>query len=354
VRLALALAAAASALTGAAFGSVGRTAGLHDARHCEIIEVKGVPPHATATVWNTIKLNRCPAAKWKSLNATALAKALGDSFVVLNGPRHFLMDSVTASTGGVRSFHGLRARKVATIRIRSVAELAQTPYTDRTINRRNTWRWQRGRSVYELVAPGGDVYVMQSYAQIRDPRLTIRQLRSLGRRLDLPPGWRYRTRRLRRPLVLAAAGRATILQDDLLNTYQLAKTVRGHGKRRRHRVRLTGSTHTVPPATPGTVEDHGHVSGTPFGRGSITLVGTLAGGRLNGSFRLVYPRGSVTGTVAMPFTVSGGRITFDGTARFTAGTGAYRGISSGALHVHDTNTLDGKNGRLSVSGRATY
>jgi hypothetical protein len=344
----------AVALTGVAFGAVGETSGLHNARYCEIIEVKGTPPHATATVWNTIKLNRCPAAKWRSFNATALAKELGDTFVVLNGPRHFLMDSVTASTGGVHSFHGLRARKVATIRLRSVADLAQTPYTDRTINRRNTWRWNRGRRIYELVAPGGDVYVMQSYAQIRDPKLTIRKLRSLGRRLDLPSGWRYRTRRLRRPLVLVAVGRATILQDDLLNTYQLAKIVRAHGTRKRHRVRLRGSTHTVPPATPGTVEDHGRVSGTPFGRGSITLVGTFAGGRLNGTFRLVYPRGSVTGTVSMPFTITDGRITFDGTARFTAGTGAYRGISSGALHVHDTNTLDGKNGRLSVSGRATY
>jgi hypothetical protein len=354
VRLGLVLAAAVIAFAGVASAAMQHTSGLHDARYCELIEVKGTPPRATATVWNTIKLNNCPAAKWRSLNATALAKELGDSFVVLNGPRHFLMDSVTASTGAVRSFHGLRARKVATIRVRSVAELAQTPYSDRTINRRNTWRWQRGRRIYELVAPGGDVYVMQSYAQIREPKLTIRKLRSLGPRLDLPSGWRYRTRRLRRPLVLGARDRATILQDDLLNTYQLAKTVRGHRGRKRHRVRLRGSTHTVPPATPGTVEDHGRVSGTPFGRGSITLVGTFKGGRLTGTFRLVYPRGSVTGTVSMPFTISGGRIVFDGTAHFTAGTGAYRGISGGALRVHDTNTLDGKNGRLSVSGRATY
>ena len=78
------------------------------------------------------------------------------------------MDSVTAAPGRVRSFHGQRLRKVATIPIRTAADLAQTPYTDRVIKRDNTWRWKRGRRVYELVAPGGDVYVMQSLRA--DPR----------------------------------------------------------------------------------------------------------------------------------------------------------------------------------------
>jgi hypothetical protein len=110
----------------------------------------------------------------------------------------------------------------------------------------------------------------------------------------------------------------------------------------------------VPPATPGTVEDHGTVTGTPFGRGSIVLVGRLVGGRLEGTFRLTFARGSVEGTVSAPFTIAGDTIEFRGTARLAAGTGAFRGISSGALAVHDTNTLDGQNGRLEVSGPATY
>ena len=38
----------------------------------------------------------------------------------------------------------------------------------------------------------------------------------------------------------------------------------------------------------------------------------------------------------------------------SAGTGAYRGITSGALKAHDHNTLDGQNGRLSLDGFATY
>jgi hypothetical protein len=245
-------------------------------------------------------------------------------------------------------------RRVAAIPIRTAADLVQTPYTDRTISRHNTWRWERGRTVYELVAPGGDVYVMQSYSQIRDPKLTIGKLRALGRRLDLPAGWRYRVRRLRHELTVAAKGKATIVQDQLQNTYQLAKTSRRPGPRRRHRVSIDGSTHTVPPATPGTVEDHGTVTGTPFGRGSIVLVGKLEDFRLTGRFTLVFPRGSVSGTVLAPFTIGDGHIRFNGTASFTSGTGAYRGITASDLQVQDTNTLDGQHGELTVKGFARY
>jgi hypothetical protein len=322
-------------------------------RYCELIELKGSPPSATAIVWNTFGLNNCPAAQWNSLQAGPLARELGDTFVVLNGPRHFLMDSVSAVTGGVRAFHGLRMRKAATIPIRSAADLVQTPYTDRTIARTNTWRWKRGRTVFELVAPGGDTYVMQSYAQIKDPTLTLAKLATLGRRLKPPPGWRYRTRRLTQDVVLIARGSATVIQDELQNTYQLATTTR-RGKRTRHPLNVTGKTHSVPTMTPGTVEDHGTLTGTPFGPGSILLLGTLKDGRLTGTVRLTFPNGSIIGTVSMPFTIHGNQISFQGTSRFTTGTGAYRGISSGNLQVRDHNTLDGQSGRLSVKGSATY
>jgi hypothetical protein len=354
VRVAAVLAAVSAAAAFASPASAASLDGLHDARYCEIIELKGAPPNASATVWNTIGLNKCPAAWWNAFDAGDLAKELGDTLVVLNGPRHFLMDSVTASPGRVRSFHGQRLRKVAAIPIRTTADLARAPYTDRFIERDNTWRWQRGRRVYELVAPGGDVYVMQAYAQILDPSLTIGKLRTLGRRLDLPAGWRYRTRRLTRDLALGANGTATIVQDELQNTYQLASTSRAPGRRKRHAVSIDGKTKMVTATTPGTIEDHGTLTGSPFGRGTVEIVVTLAGGRATGSFRMLFAKGSITGTVDMPFTIEGGEIDFRGTARFTAGTGTYRGISSGALAVHDHNTLDGQNGVVSVQGAARY
>jgi hypothetical protein len=355
VRAALAVLAVFVVTPAAASATPRQISGLHDARYCEIIELKGAPPTAVATVWNTIGQNRCPPAWWNAFDAGALARELGDTAVVLNGPRHFLMDAASADTGGRRSFHGQRLTRVASIPIRTAADLVQPPYTDRTIARRNTFTWKRGRTVFELVAPGGDVYVMQSYAQIKDPTLTLAKLRSLGRRLKLPTGWRYRTRRLTRDLVLTARGTATITQDELQDTYQLAVAIRPPGRRVRHAVHLAGQTKAITtPTTPGTIEDRGTVTGTPFGRGTVGLVATLKNGRATGPFRLVLARGSVTGTFSMPFTISGGEIDFVGTATFTGGTGAYRGITSGNLRAHDHNTLDGQNGRLSLDGFATY
>jgi hypothetical protein len=355
VRVAAVLAAVSAAAIFASPASAATLGGLHDARYCEIIELRGAPPDATAVVWNTIGLNKCPAAWWNAFDAADLAAELGDTVVLLNGPRHFLMDSVTASPGRVRSFHGEQLRRVATIPIRTAADIAQTPYTDRVIERDNTWHWKRGRRVYELVAPGGDAYVMQAYSQIKDPSLSLGQLGRLGRRLDLPPGWRYRTRRLRRDLdVGVAGGKATIIQDELQNTYQLTTIARRPGPRRRHAVDIQGRTKMVTATTPGTLEDHGTLTGTPFGNGSVEIVVRLAGGRATGTFRMLFAKGSITGTVDMPFTISGGEIDFRGTSRFTAGTGAYRGISSGALQVHDHNTLDGQNGVVELTGTARY
>ena len=196
---------------------------------------------------------------------------------------------------------------------------------------------------------------MQAYSQIVDPTQKIGDLRSLGRRLKLPTGWRFRSRVLRRPLAVGApGGKATITQDELQNTYQLARTTRAPGRRKRHRVSLDAKTKSVPTTQPGTIEDRGSIRGTPFGRGTATLNVVLGAGQATGTVRLLYPNGSITGSFDMAFSISGGEIDFKGTARFTAGTGVYRGITSGALAAHDHNTLDGQNGVVSVDGFARY
>ena len=221
--LLIALAAVAAIAIGSAAAGAKPVAGdqLHNARYCEILELRGSPPDAVVRVWNTIGFNDCPQASWDAIDAAALAAHRGDAAVIKNGPRHFLMDAATAEAGRTHTFGGLKMRKVATIPIHTQADLVQSAYTDRTIDRNNTWTWAAGRRVYELHAPGGKTYVMQSYSQIRDPQLTMAQLRGLGSRLTLPEGWTYGSRRLHRDLTLTARGSATIIQDDLTNTYQL-------------------------------------------------------------------------------------------------------------------------------------
>jgi|GEM_PF-756918 len=328
--------------------------GLRDARYCEVLELKGLPPTATVTVWNTIGLNACPAKQWDALDAKAIAQQFGDTLALLNGPRHWVIDGVRGSVGKtVRTFGAVKMRQAATLKVTSADQLVQTPYVDRVIARDNSWLFDKGQTVFELVAPGGDTYVMQSYSQIKDRTLTYAQLPRLAKRLALPPGWRYRARKLKKALALTAHGTATITQDELQNTYQLATTTR-RGPRADHTVAVRGSSVTVPGQPAGTVEDRGTLTGTPFGDGTMLLNGTFGTGGLTGAVRLTYANGSILGKFSMTFTITDGMIDFTGTTRLVAGTGSYRGISSGELATTDHNTLDGQNGVVTVDGVATY
>ncbi len=325
---------------------------LHNARYCEILELKSLPPDAKVVVWNTIGLNDCPEAWWAGFDAGALATELGDPFVVLNGPRHFLMDSAKARTGHVRSFHGERMRKVATLPIASFADLAQVPYRERTVSRLNTWHWRAGRKVYELLAPDGATYVMQSYSQIVDSGLDIADLGSLGERLALPQGWSYRARRLREPLTLRARGSATILQDELKNTYQRLPDTK---RRKARKIAVTGATKAVGFPGPGQIHDQGTISGKPFGSGTVDLLATLGANQtMTAEFTLANGRGSAFGTATTTYSISGSEITFTGTATIEGGTGRYRGITGTNLKVYDHNTLDGQNGTLTLTGKVRF
>ncbi len=355
VRIAIGAALAAlgcGLLAGPAAGEHGGQAQLHDARYCEIFELKGAPPDAKVVVWNTIGLNDCPAKWFDGLDPKALAAERGDSLVLLNGPRHWVIDYAKGRTGRVDRFDGKQLRRVASIPIHSAADLSSTPYTERTIDRNNIWRWKKGRRIFELRAPDGSDYVMQSYSQIIDPDLSMADLSKLGQRLELPQGWTYKVKRLRKPLIMRARGSATILQDDLKNTYQLLPS---HGKRRKHAVAVTGTTKTTGQPEPGVLEDEGTISGKPFGPGTIDALVTLQpGGEMTGSFTIDTDRGEVFGTMTATYAIANGEIDFDGKAKLTGGTRRYRGIVGRKLTFHDHNTLDGQNGAVRLDGIARY
>jgi len=98
--------------------------------------------------------------------------------------------------------------------------LLHRPYRETTINRDTIYRFKSGLPVFMLEAPNGSRYAMQAYAQIVDKTLTYADLPTLGQRLKLPAGWRYTTVTPDTDLVLGANGTATVIQDELENTYQ--------------------------------------------------------------------------------------------------------------------------------------
>ncbi len=199
---------------------------IFNRRYCEVLLVDVQGSTATVSVFNTTSFNECPAEQWEALDAATIAQDEGVAAAVLNGPRRFALDSAIAgssATGETKDFGGITMEKVAELQL-PVSQLQQMqggmPYTEVVVMRDNTWTFDAGREVYELVSPVGDTYVMQSFSQQIDPDLVRWELPLLGSKLALPAGWSFRAVPQPATLNVVATGEATVIQDELGNTYQ--------------------------------------------------------------------------------------------------------------------------------------
>ena len=198
---------------------------LRNVRYCEVITVDRERLTFHVAVYNTLGLNFCPAEQWAKLDARALAREFDVSRVKLNGPRYWTIDGIEASgatkAGKIESFGGIGMVERATLTTKLwQGTVGDRFYKPNKVARSTVFHYKAGRPAYELTAPNGDVYMMQSYAQIADPKLTADDLASLGGRLKLPKGWRYGTRTLDADYALKADGVAYVINDDLYNSYQ--------------------------------------------------------------------------------------------------------------------------------------
>ena len=198
---------------------------LRNQRYCEVLVGKRAWLNLEVKVFNTQGLNLCPEAQWKELTKDSISKKFDASFVLLNGPRYWTMDEIQAAGTTVNdvkeSFGGIEMNLRATIQLSLLKQLmGSKQYTPNEITRTTNFIYRVGSAVYELTSPGGDVYVMQSYSQIVNPALNMKDLPVLGEQLKLPAGWTYRSRVLDQDLSLVANGIAYVLQDNLSNSYQ--------------------------------------------------------------------------------------------------------------------------------------
>ena len=197
--------------------------GVRNARYCEIIPIVRDRFHLVATVYNTLGLNDCPADVWAAITEDSMKKPFGAITVLLNGPRYFLMDSITAK-GATKAGKKIEAGGLALTERASIDlglfDMLHRSYRETTIDRDTLYLFKAGSPVFMLEAPDGSRYVMQAYAQIVDKTLSYNDLPALSARLKLPSGWRYTTMVPEKDLIAGAEGKATVVQDDLENTYQ--------------------------------------------------------------------------------------------------------------------------------------
>jgi len=169
-------------------------------------------------------------ARFRALNADTLKKEYGSDGILFNGPRRLVANGLTGM-----AWDGCKERVIATIAFR-VLGIFETPdlskavsgtlpsYTVLTSKRSNTFKFNTGETVYELITPEGSVYTMFSLSLKIDPKNTIENLPTLGKRLTLPAGWNFRARKLDKDMTLTSAADSnppnTIVLDQLEGNYQ--------------------------------------------------------------------------------------------------------------------------------------
>ncbi len=206
--------------SGTAAGTPGR-----DVRYCELLFVFLEDEGPRAQVWGTQGLNTCPAELWEGVDVEDARAEMDALLVVVNAPRYWTLDRTSGSTmpeGEPRFFDGLEMQPLATLPVDLSS--SNEVYVEHVVERYVTMHFDAGKRVYELTAPSGAVYTMQSYSQIVEPELDVSDLLELEARLQLPEGWSYSTRVLDADLAIETAGDAVVLQDDLRNSYSRRTT----------------------------------------------------------------------------------------------------------------------------------
>lgn len=201
-----------------------RVEGLRGVRYGEVLLLRSDGASYRAEVWNTMGFNDCPPAAFAELDAAAIATEHAALLALKNGPRHWVLDAIESQireSAPTTKFGTLEMFLAATI---DFGPTLPDPggYVERRVARDTVFEWSAGTPLHELRAPDGRVYVMQALSHAVDPSQTLGTLPRLEQRLLPPGGWRFATRTQDSPLRLLSDddGVATVLQDELANTYQ--------------------------------------------------------------------------------------------------------------------------------------
>jgi hypothetical protein len=212
-----------------ATAAVKRYDNLRAMRYCEVFLIGGNPitKNLEAAFYNTTDLNNaadphdtCPPTLWSKVDPETLKKQYDVLGVFKNGPRGWANDWIDLPVGELRTFDGLQAHWMGVVQLPKDFGKGSTAYNPTTVARKSVMGFVKGQPVFMLEDPSGMPWVMQAYSAIVDPNLTYADLQTLGKKLKLAPGWKYRVKVLDQDLTIRAVdGHARIVQDDLENTY---------------------------------------------------------------------------------------------------------------------------------------
>lgn len=203
-------------------------------RYTEMFLIGGnaITKDLEANVYNTMGLNggpttgdSSPAALLDKVDVKSVKEQYGMLASFKNGPRLWTLDWFDGAVGKELDFNGMKARWVNWLDLKGIStEPGAADYKNITVKRHTHFGFDKGKQVFVLDDPDGNPWVMKSMSLITHPEQKFDELGTLGSRLKLPAGWKFRAPVLEQDLVLTPDkdGVAHITQDGFGNTYDRA------------------------------------------------------------------------------------------------------------------------------------
>lgn len=207
--------------------------GVRGQRYTEIFLIGGnaITKDLSANVYNTTGLNggattgdSCPAALLDKVDVNELKDRYHVLAAFKNGPRLWTLDWIDVEMGKELDFGGMKARWVNWLDLKGLSlRPGEAAYKNITVGRHTHFGFDKGKQVFVLDDPEGNPWVMKAMSLITHPDQKFDELGTLGSRLKLPAGWKFRALVLEQDLILTPdKGIAHITQDDFGNTYDRA------------------------------------------------------------------------------------------------------------------------------------
>jgi hypothetical protein len=193
---------------------------------CEVALINGTSKaNAIADFYNSTGTDVCTPEKFAALDKEKIIKETGSREAFLNPSRRWMFDVLDIYEDGVeRTFGGIKMTWMGVVPVEELEKgVTKGHYVPGYIFRDNQYTFKKGREIYILDAPDGEVFVMQSFTNFKQKEVDINHIKDLGRLLHLPPGWKFRSVVLDRDLLVnqkRTNGLAHVFQDDMLNAYQ--------------------------------------------------------------------------------------------------------------------------------------
>jgi hypothetical protein len=193
---------------------------------CEVALITGTSKaNAIADFYNSTGTDICTPEKFAALDKAKIKEETGAREVFLNPSRRWTFDQLDVYEDGIeRTFGGIKMTWMGVVPVEELEKaVTKGHYNPGYIFRDNQYTFKKGREIYLLDAPDGEVFVMQSFSNYKQQKVTLANARDLGSVLTLPPGWKFRSVVLDRDLIVnqkRTNGLAHVFQDDMLNAYQ--------------------------------------------------------------------------------------------------------------------------------------